>query len=66
MITTISYRRVKNLGNYQSETIEAQYLLSENETPEEGMIKLRSFVLHELYPEDPNKVTEDDIDNISF
>lgn len=65
MITTITYKRIKQLGNYQSETIEAQYLLGENEPPQAGMRKLREFVLRELYPDDPNKITQDDIDKLS-
>lgn len=41
LITTISYRRTFNLGNYENETIELTAHLDLNESSEEAMEKLK-------------------------
>ncbi|MBD2609564.1 hypothetical protein H6G81_35020 [Scytonema hofmannii FACHB-248] len=49
-IETITYKRIKNLGNFQSETFEAMAIISEGEDPHMAGEKLRSFVWAQLYP----------------
>lgn len=49
-IETITYRRVKNLGNYQSETFEATVTLEEEDHPEVVAEDLKEFVRLQLYP----------------
>lgn len=55
-IETIAYKRVKNLGNYQSETFEAIAILEEGEDPHIVASVLKTFVYDQLYPA---KVQED-------
>ncbi len=43
-ITTISYQAVKNLGNYESERLEATAQLEEGENPDDVALKLRRWV----------------------
>lgn len=43
-ITTISYQAVKNLGNYESERLEATADVEEGETPDDAALKLRQWV----------------------
>ncbi|MBW4642938.1 MAG: hypothetical protein KME23_08070 [Goleter apudmare HA4340-LM2] len=50
-IQTITYKRVKNLGNYQSETLEATAIVFEDGDPDIAANILREFVLKKLYPE---------------
>lgn len=50
-IETITYKRVKNLGNYQSETFEATAILSEDDDSDIAADTLKNFVLKTLYPE---------------
>lgn len=47
-IKTITYKRIKNLGNYQSETLEATAELGENDSPEMELENLRRFVMEGL------------------
>ncbi|MBW4572831.1 MAG: hypothetical protein KME31_34120 [Tolypothrix carrinoi HA7290-LM1] len=49
-IETITYKRVKNLGNYQSETFEAIAIISEGEDPHLAGEELKAFVWAQLYP----------------
>lgn len=58
-IETITYKRTKNLGNYQSETMEAMAILSENDKPEIAAENLKQFVYNQLYP----PVTEESTQN---
>lgn len=63
-VKTISYRRVKNLGNYQSETLEMTVELDETDDVWESTNKLKHIVREQLFP---YKVTEEtDIDDIEF
>lgn len=60
-VKTISYRRVKNLGNYQSETLEMSVELEESDEPLLCAKKLKALVLRELELED-----WEDLDKIDF
>ena len=44
MITKITYGVTNNLGDYNSERIDAEYMLSEGENPNAAMVKLKAFV----------------------
>ncbi len=57
-IKTITYKRVKNLGNYQTETLEATATLEEDDHPETSAQNLMMFVRLQLYPPEP--VTTED------
>ena len=57
-IKTIHYKRVKSLGNYQSETLEATADLDEGDDPVEASNALRDFVCGQLYPSEPKKTDE--------
>ncbi|MEH2307806.1 hypothetical protein [Nostoc sp.] len=57
-IETITYKRVKNLGNFQSETFEATATLEEEDLPEQVAEDLMVFVRTQLYP--PSPVTTED------
>lgn len=52
-IKTIHYKQVKNLGNYQSETLEATADLAEGDDPVKASNELRDFVRGQLYPSEP-------------
>jgi len=45
---TVSYKRIKNLGNYESEHLEVFAEIDENEDPSEASQKLREFVAEQL------------------
>lgn len=62
MITKIAYKRVKNLGDYETETIEVEANVSELDNPDDVIRELRSFVMKRLYSVDPYVVTEDDLE----
>lgn len=47
-IETITYKRVKNIGNYQSEAFEASATIREGEDPQEASQDLIAFVLAQL------------------
>lgn len=57
-IETITYRRVKNLGNFQSETFEATATVHEEEEAHIAAEVLKSFVYKQLYPPVVEKDTE--------
>ncbi len=44
MITKITYGITRNLGDYNSERIDAEYQVAEGENPNAAMVKLKSFV----------------------
>ncbi len=48
-IETITYKRVKNLGNYQSETFEAIAIVEEGEEAHIAASVLKTFVYEQLY-----------------
>ncbi len=52
-ITSISYQAVKNLGNYESERLEATAIVEDGEDPVEKTKELRRFVHWQLI-EPPN------------
>ena len=59
-ITSISYQAVKNLGNYESERLEANADLEEGSDPVEEVKNLRRFVHWQLIdPPDIGKKRED-------
>jgi len=43
-VKTISCKKIKNLGNFQSENLEAFADLDESDDPDECALKLRKFV----------------------
>lgn len=43
-ITKINYQAVKNLGNYESERLEASADVEEGEDPDDAALKLRRWV----------------------
>lgn len=43
-ITKITYQAVKNLGNYESERLEASADVEEGEDPDDAALKLRRWV----------------------
>lgn len=47
-ITSVSYRRLRNLGNYENEVVEASSDISASETPEEALAALRQWVHGQL------------------
>ncbi len=49
-IETITYKRVKNLGNYQTETMEVTAVLDQFDEPNEVGEQLRVLVKNQLYP----------------
>ncbi|MEG3436521.1 hypothetical protein V0288_05265 [Pannus brasiliensis CCIBt3594] len=57
-IKTITYKRIKNLGNYQSETLEMTAEIGENESPDRVTEELMRKVKTLLGIETPNP--EDD------
>ncbi|MBD2416073.1 hypothetical protein H6G80_03200 [Nostoc sp. FACHB-87] len=63
-IETITYKRVKNLGNYENETFQATATVTETDNPETAAKILRQFVNNQLYP--PQTESEPDPDDIPF
>ncbi|MHC5673940.1 hypothetical protein [Nostoc sp.] len=60
-IETITYKRVKNLGNYQTETIEMTAVLDQYDDPSVVSQELRELVKNQLFPLSPALVpTETD------
>ncbi len=48
IITSISYQKVRNLGNYESERLEAIATVEEDESVTEAVKQLRAFVESQL------------------
>ena len=60
-IETITYKRVKNLGNFQTETIEMTAVLDQYDDPNVVSQELRELVKNQLFPPTPAPVpTETD------
>ncbi|MHC5740220.1 hypothetical protein [Nostoc sp.] len=60
-IETITYKRVKNLGNYQTETMEVTAVLDQYDKPDQVSEQLRELVKNQLFPPTPVSVpTETD------
>ncbi|MHC5728388.1 MAG: hypothetical protein ACYT04_37995 [Nostoc sp.] len=60
-IETITYKRVKSLGNYQTETMEVTAVLDQYDEPEQVSQELRELVKNQLFPPSPTLVpTETD------
>jgi hypothetical protein len=57
-IETITYKRVKNLGNYQTETLEVSATLDDGDDPGQTAQYLKDFILGQLYP--PSPVTDEE------
>ncbi|RCJ34621.1 hypothetical protein A6769_22085 [Nostoc punctiforme NIES-2108] len=51
-IETITYKRIKNLGNFQSETMEVTAVLDQYDEPDEVSEQLRSLVKNQLFPQE--------------
>lgn len=70
-VVKITYQRTKNLGNYESERLEATADVEEGENPGEVRYRLKQWVLDQLYPDleqiDEELVNNDaTVDNIAF
>ena len=57
-ITTVSYGLTVNLGNYESARLDATATIGPNETPDEALDKLRSWVNGQASKERRPKPTE--------
>lgn len=56
-IRTISYRRVRNLGNYQTETVEIQGEIDDKEDPDAAFRQIKAKVFSWLgfsQPQEPD------------
>ena len=63
IITSISYQKVKNLGNYESERLEATATIEEDESASEAVSQLCAFVEFQLdAPVSPFADIDDDDD----
>ena len=63
IIKSISYQKVKNLGNYESERLEATATIEEDESASEAVKQLRAFVEFQLDdPVSPFTDIDDDDD----
>ncbi|MEH1921786.1 hypothetical protein [Nostoc sp.] len=66
-IETITYKRVKNLGNYQSETMEVTAVLDQYDEPDKVSQQLRELVKNQLFPPTPTPTfTESDTETDNF
>lgn len=59
-ILTISYRRTKNLGDYNSETLEETAQVEESDLAGEAFYELRAFVLAHLELPTKNQTSDDE------
>lgn len=51
----VTYRRLKNLGNYENETVEVEAIVLAGQTPEQVLRTLRNWVTVQMFrPEDSN------------
>ncbi|WP_009632455.1 hypothetical protein [Synechocystis sp. PCC 7509] len=64
IITSISYQKVKNLGNYESERLEATATVGEDESVTEAVKPLRAFVDGQLTSNEDKVTPLDDEDDI--
>ncbi len=58
-ITTLTYSRTINMGNFESKRLEATCDVDETENPSEASDDLRNWVLGELTKAKPERVEED-------
>lgn len=49
-IKSITYKRIKNLGNYESKTLEATSIVNEGDDPARELEELIAFVENNLFP----------------
>lgn len=49
-IKSITYKRIKNLGNYESKTLEATTIVNEGDDPVKELEELIAFVENKLFP----------------
>lgn len=61
----ISYQRVKNLGDYETERFEAKVKVNENEDPAKKFKALKKFVCEKL-DIDEDESSDDDYDEDDF
>jgi len=47
-LSSVKYGRVKNLGNYETERLEAESLLEDGVPPEQGLVEVKRFVKNQL------------------
>ena len=59
-IETITYKRAKNLGNYQTETMEVTAVLDQYDEPDQVSEQLRELVKNQLFPPAPVPTQADD------
>ncbi|MEH2210840.1 hypothetical protein [Nostoc sp.] len=65
-IETITYKRVKNLGNFQSETMEVTAVLDQYDEPEEVSQRLRELVKNQLFPPTPAPIPTESAETDNF
>lgn len=65
-ICQISFKPIKNLGNYESATIEATVALSEGESPDNALAMVREWVEGKLFPKPARPSGGHLEDNIPF
>lgn len=62
-ITKITYRRTRNTGNYESQTVEATVELEIDDNAEDAFEGLKNWVIESLYPfHDLEAVKREDFD----
>ena len=54
-IQTVSYRRLRNLGNFENDAVEATAAVERGETPEQALAKLADWV-HERLGMSPDAI----------
>ncbi|MEH1911267.1 hypothetical protein [Nostoc sp.] len=59
-IETITYKRVKSLGNYQNETMEVTAVLDQYDDPDQVSQQLRELVKSQLFPPESVPTQTDD------
>lgn len=50
-IEKITYKRIKNMGNYESKTFEARAIIEEHDNPDQCFSVLETYVESNLFPE---------------
>ncbi|OYD93121.1 hypothetical protein CDG76_20730 [Nostoc sp. 'Peltigera membranacea cyanobiont' 210A] len=65
-IETITYKRVKNLGNFQSETMEVTAVLDQYDEPDRVSEQLRELVKNQLFPPTPAPISTESAETDNF
>jgi hypothetical protein len=65
-IKSITYKRIKNLGNYESKTLEATSIVNEGGDPVKELEELIAFVENKLFPPLPPTSDTEEPEKIRF